>query len=114
MRESSVQTGKIIFDLLEQGFEPQIFSIFPAHDLNFHEGEGDKIKSKQASKRDTAILVCCIFAHLHPKYHMHLDQRIFLIFVAVLFRFYVEFLKCKDQLSCIGFFSTLLFYQIEP
>ena len=24
------------FDLLEQGFEPQIFSNFPAHDLNFH------------------------------------------------------------------------------
>ena len=24
------------FDLQEQGFEPQIFSNFPAHDLNFH------------------------------------------------------------------------------
>jgi hypothetical protein len=24
------------FDLPEQGFEPQIFSNFPAHDLNFH------------------------------------------------------------------------------
>ena len=24
------------FDLLERGFEPQIFSNFPAHDLNFH------------------------------------------------------------------------------
>ena len=28
--------GQIFFDLLEQGFEPQIFSNFPAHDLNFH------------------------------------------------------------------------------
>ena len=24
------------FDLLERGFESQIFSNFPAHDLNFH------------------------------------------------------------------------------
>ena len=24
------------FDLPKQGFEPQIFSNFPAHDLNFH------------------------------------------------------------------------------
>ena len=24
------------FDLPERGFEPQIFSNFPAHDLNFH------------------------------------------------------------------------------
>ena len=34
-----------------QGFEPQIFSNFPDHDLIFMEGEGDKIKSQQASKR---------------------------------------------------------------
>ena len=27
---------KKCFDLPEQGFEPQIFSNFPAHDLNFH------------------------------------------------------------------------------
>ena len=27
---------KKIFDLPERGFEPQIFSNFPAHDLNFH------------------------------------------------------------------------------
>ena len=27
---------KHFFDLPEQGFEPQIFSNFPAHDLNFH------------------------------------------------------------------------------
>ena len=25
------------FDLSEQGYEPQIFNNFPAHDLNFHE-----------------------------------------------------------------------------
>ena len=24
------------FDIPERGFEPQIFSNFPAHDLNFH------------------------------------------------------------------------------
>ena len=60
-----------------------------------------------------AILVCCIFAHLHPKYHMHLDQRIFLIFVAVLFRFYAEFLKWKDQFSCIGFFSLSPFFKLQ-
>ena len=28
--------GQIFFDLPERGFEPQIFSNFPAHDLNFH------------------------------------------------------------------------------
>ena len=27
--------GQIFFDLLEQVFEPQIFSNFPSHDLNF-------------------------------------------------------------------------------
>ena len=27
---------KKFFDLPEQGFEPQIFSNFPAHNLNFH------------------------------------------------------------------------------
>ena len=40
----------------EREFEPQIFSNFPAHDLNFHEREGDEIKSKQASKRDRTLL----------------------------------------------------------
>ena len=35
------------FDLSEQGFEPQIFSNFPAHDLNFHVklGARDQIKT---------------------------------------------------------------------
>ena len=28
--------GQKIFDLPERGFEPQIFSNFPAHGLNFH------------------------------------------------------------------------------
>ena len=42
------------FDLPEQGFEPQIFSNFPTHDLNFH--EESEIKSKQASKRDRTLL----------------------------------------------------------
>ena len=28
--------GQKFFDLPERGFEPQIFSHFPAHDLNFH------------------------------------------------------------------------------
>ena len=35
------------FDLLERGFEPQILSNFPAHDLNFYVkwGARDKIKT---------------------------------------------------------------------
>jgi hypothetical protein len=35
------------FDLPEQGYEPQIFSNFPAHDLNFHGKWGwrDQIKT---------------------------------------------------------------------
>ena len=34
-------------DLPERGFEPQIFSNFPAHDLNFHVKSGtlDQIKT---------------------------------------------------------------------
>ena len=39
------------FDLPEWGFEPQIFSNFPAYDLNFH------VKSKQASKRDRTLIL---------------------------------------------------------
>ena len=46
------------FDLPEQGFEPQVFSNFPAHDLNFHGRKGDEIKSKQASKRDRTLPNC--------------------------------------------------------
>ena len=34
-----------LFDLPVRGFKPQIFRNFPAHDLNFMVGEGDKIKS---------------------------------------------------------------------
>ena len=49
-----------MFDLPERGFEPQIFSNFPAHDLNFMESEGDKIKSKQASKRDRTLLFASV------------------------------------------------------
>ena len=44
------------FDDPERGFKPQIFSNFPAHDLNFHESEEPEIKSKQASKRDWTLL----------------------------------------------------------
>ena len=48
--------GQHFFDLPEWGFEPQIFSNFPTHDLNFHGREGDEIKSTQASKRDRTLL----------------------------------------------------------
>ncbi len=34
--ENKKKKGQKIFDLPERGFEPQIFSNFPAHDLNFH------------------------------------------------------------------------------
>ena len=34
--ENEKKKGEIFFDLLEQGFEPQIFRNFPAHDLKFH------------------------------------------------------------------------------
>ena len=43
------------FDLLERGFEPQISVIFPPTIWIFTEGEGDKIKSKQPSKRDRTL-----------------------------------------------------------
>ena len=32
--------GQHFFDLPERGFEPRIFSHFPAHDLNFHGKRG--------------------------------------------------------------------------
>ena len=32
-----IKKGQKIIDLLDRGFEPQIFSNFPTHDLNFHE-----------------------------------------------------------------------------
>ena len=40
--------NKKTFDLPEQGFEPQIFSDFPTHDLNFYGkwSEEPEIKSK--------------------------------------------------------------------
>ena len=34
--ENEKKKGQKFFDLPERGFEPQIFSNFPAHDLNFH------------------------------------------------------------------------------
>ena len=34
--ENEKKKGQKIFDLPERGFEPRIFSHFPAHDLNFH------------------------------------------------------------------------------
>ena len=34
--EKKNKTKQKMFDLPERGFEPQIFSNFPAHDLNFH------------------------------------------------------------------------------
>ena len=34
--ENEKKKGENFFDLLERGFEPQIFSNFSAHDLNFH------------------------------------------------------------------------------
>ena len=34
--ENEKKKGQKKFDLPERGFEPQIFSNFPAHDLNFH------------------------------------------------------------------------------
>ena len=34
--ENEQEKDKKNFDLPERGFEPQIFSNFPTHDLNFH------------------------------------------------------------------------------
>ena len=50
------------FDLLQRVFEPQIFSNFPAHDLNFMESEEPEIKSKQASKRERTLICIFIFS----------------------------------------------------
>jgi hypothetical protein len=54
--ENEKKREQHFFDLPERGFEPQIFSNFPAHDLNFMESEGVEMKSKQASKRDRTLL----------------------------------------------------------
>jgi hypothetical protein len=34
--ENEKKKGQHFFDLPDPGFEPQSFSNFPAHDLNFH------------------------------------------------------------------------------
>ena len=34
--EYEKKKGQTFFDLPERGFEPRIFSHFPAHDLNLH------------------------------------------------------------------------------
>ena len=34
--ENEKKKGQNFFDLPERRYEPQIFSNFPAHDLNFH------------------------------------------------------------------------------
>ena len=46
------EKGQKIFDLQERGFDPRFSVIFPSTIWIFMEGEGDEIKSKQASKRD--------------------------------------------------------------
>ena len=58
--ENEQKKDKRFFDPPERGFDPQIFSNFPAHDLNFHGREGDEIKSKQASKRERTLHVRAI------------------------------------------------------
>ena len=63
----------IFFDFLEQGFEPQIFSNFPAHDLNFNGREGDEIKSKQVSKRDRTLSYS--FTHKQTNMMKHFIQQ---------------------------------------
>ena len=50
--ENEKKKGQKKFDLPEQGFEPQIFSNFPAHDLNFHVKWGARDQIKKASKGD--------------------------------------------------------------
>ena len=47
--ENEKKKGQKMFDLPERGFEPQIFSNFPAHDLNFMGSEEDEITSRQGS-----------------------------------------------------------------
>ena len=84
--ENEKKKEQKIFDLPERGFEPQIFSNFPAHDLNFHEREGDKIKSKQSSKRDRTLLIFCshLSGNLNFKSHFYFStgflQTIFIPF----------------------------------
>ena len=53
-------THRHIFDLPERRFEPQIFSNFPAHGLNFHVKWGAWNQIKQASKINRAL-------HTHKK-----------------------------------------------
>ena len=58
MENLKMKKEQNFFDLLEREFESQIFTNFPAHDLNFFmESEEPEIKSKQASKRDRTLLI---------------------------------------------------------
>ena len=47
--ENEKKIGQNFFDLLERGFEPQIFSNFSAHDLNFQVKWGARDRVKKAS-----------------------------------------------------------------
>ena len=71
--ENENKTEQTNFDLPERGFEPQIFSNFPVHDLNFHGDEEPEIKSKQASKknyikREKSVFVKTGYEHV-PSFH---------------------------------------------
>ena len=52
--ENEKKKGQKFFDIPEQGFEPQIFSNFPAHDLNVHGkwGARDQIKTSFKKRHD--------------------------------------------------------------
>ena len=47
MENLKIKRRKDILDLPEQGFEPQLFSNLPVHDLNFHvkRGAQDQIQT---------------------------------------------------------------------
>ena len=55
--ENEKKKEQKFFVFPERGFEPQYFSNFPAHDLNFNRKLGRWVKSKKAYKRVRGLVL---------------------------------------------------------
>ena len=70
--ENENKKGQTNLTFWLQGFAPQIFSNFPAHDLNFHLKRGAQYQIKQVSKRDRTLYGCKKTYYFPSKWRMYL------------------------------------------
>ena len=101
--ENEKKKGQIFFDLPKRGFESQIFSNFPTHDLNFHVKWG---ASKQASKRDRTLQgfpVLCGFRTWEKQLIVEIVLEIYLVLR----------LRAEDDVLCFEFWLRLTLGVLE-